>query len=422
MKRLSTLMILATALVALASCARFEQGAFLPPSDVKPLTLSGQEPWSLREKDEDIRQELVGDTLVYVVGNTESASQRIVAADAATGKTRWTVGRSISKKDSALQYYAWWGQHTQIGDDARMIVQYTKDIRLEDGSAGKEQGVAALSVHDGTFLWSKPLVAGDPRTFFTRIDAAAADLVIATIYTFTAEHTLASFRTVALDATSASPRWQMSDVVGSQIVGNVVLAERPILPDGSMNRIGTAGVEALDMASGEVLWSTDGRYSNLREIAAVADGVLISHAGGTDILQLRTGEEFLHRSETAINCIDDTESIIACESDADLNSPGSFTIDLHEPTPAFTTFPQHPSTAGILSARSMPDKAWKGRLFFPAGKGEGNLVVQTDRFGVLLDKPLRNQHLISVNDDYAVTSSYDQVKEKETIFVYSIAD
>ncbi|MBC6462477.1 PQQ-binding-like beta-propeller repeat protein [Actinomadura sp. HBU206391] len=259
---------------------------------------------------------LAGDALIYTGEGRETDRSRLVVADAATGKVRWSISRNGSlgggvNADSVERIHV-------VGDEGRELVL----IGYRRRSTG-EQGVAALSLRSGEVRWTKPVLAGgDDR--FMRLDAADGRTFAVTVSAFNGSSLRSRDETIAFATGTRRRLWHRAGLSAEAVTGDLILTRH--------ERRGTDLV-ALDASNGKRRWGLAGRYKSPELLHAAGSRALVARtADGAVVLDTATGRELARTTARPAECDGDGELLIVCRvgplGDASQNGSHALTIDL----------------------------------------------------------------------------------------------
>ncbi len=280
---------------------------------------------------------LHGDTALLLGGGKDGPG--LTAVDAATGKPRWLVDgqEPLPSGDGTELYIGSSGSYLPVLEDPveglLVFVPYTsytcsqptESCPCENGQC-KEVGVAALSGKDASVRWATPLAAVGSMRYLAVVPRAVSNdlLVVGIEDPFSKD--LGSLRTVALNTSDGSQRWEHAGVVADFIAGqtvigripttytDVALSSRPGRPpaDGTL--------VALDTTSGQRRYDLSQRFAASAADVVAGDLVLVrAESQGVErpldqtlIVEADTGREMANLGEYISSCASDTRSTIAC--------------------------------------------------------------------------------------------------------------
>ncbi|MDH2424117.1 PQQ-binding-like beta-propeller repeat protein [Sphaerisporangium sp. TRM90804] len=356
---------------------------------------------------------LRGESAVLVGNAGEGKATRLVVADAATGRVRWSVeeyGRLRGGGGAVWRAMAYGHPQTpQIvgdgGDWGILADYYLTACRHPAGlcPAGSgpsdETGVALLSGRDGRVRWKLPLTparTGRAAKVAGRLTGALAAgdgrIALATVAP-TMNTRFGDTRLVAFDAVTGRRLWTRHGVQPALMAGGIVLGRVADGPGRSTLDVSSGTVTALDAATGRTRWDLSdrlpaslpmlaaGRTSLVRE---VEDGRL----GPPLLLEAGTGREIARLPEFVTDCQTDGESLIACEFN-DLTQHRLITVGLGD-------------REVKVARREIPDSTlaavWKGHVFLD---DRGDRGYEVDRSANTLADDLPGQP-IALSDRYAI--------------------
>ncbi|MFC5748784.1 PQQ-binding-like beta-propeller repeat protein [Actinomadura rugatobispora] len=272
-----------------------------PRIDAAPLWTAWAGPASPQPGDRDtglsslISLDLAGDALVYRGREREGDDRRLVVADAATGKVRWSVREGASLGGGAKARLTGALHLVNSGGERLALVHY---------EAGGEEGIAALALKDGRVRWKQPVAAGgrwtllggaDDRTFAVAVSGGDRP-----------------GETVAYATGSRRELWRERGVEPVSVAGDLVIAAKE-------NRKGDAlDLIAYGASDGKRRWNLAGRYP---EPELLHDGggrtVVVKTAEGGAVLDRATGRELARTNTPLARCDGDTDELIVCQAGAD---------------------------------------------------------------------------------------------------------
>jgi putative pyrroloquinoline-quinone binding quinoprotein len=258
-----------------------------------------------------------------------TTEEAIQAVDVETGESRW-------ERAGVVPAYAM--DALLIGHDDDLGVLVTEPC----GASGP--GLALLSAADGEVVWRTPIPPAEDCAGHERRLRAANDTValVAVIQV----GSLADVRTVAVDVDTGAVRWEHRGAWPYAVAGGVALVSTTE-PDGGTAttttsvRGATGELTALNVATGEPVWRTTGRYPVAQPVLVADDIVAVATAdaeGENEALRLlaaSSGREVAVLSGDAPphSCATDLDTLIACATVDQLltfqvDAPGVATADL----------------------------------------------------------------------------------------------
>ncbi|MFC4587998.1 PQQ-like beta-propeller repeat protein [Sphaerisporangium corydalis] len=355
---------------------------------------------------------LHGDAAV-IVGGLRKKETRLVVADAATGKVRWSVGEfgPLRGGGGAVWLDMAYGRSRtpQIvgkGADWGILANYyltgcrhpTGLCPLGSGPSD-ETGVALLSGRDGSVRWRLPLVparTGRAARAANRLrgvlETSGGKIALATV----APSPTGGFgdvRLVAVDVATGRRLWTRSGVQPVMVSGDLVLGRVAGGTGGSRLDLGGGSVVALDAATGRTRWEPSPRMpaslpalaaGNLPMVREVKDGRL----GPPLVLDPGTGREIARLPEFVTGCQTDGVSLIACEY-SDLRQRRLVTIRLD-------------GREVRVARRELPDATlaavWRGHVFLDDRHDRG---YEVDRSANVLADDLPGEP-VALSEGYAI--------------------
>ena len=260
---------------------------------------------------EDVR--LVGGALVLTGRDAEDDDlDEHVVVDVETGKVRWSVREGGSLGGGAKATFIGGSRLVHpagpriadVGGEWLMFVEYR--------GPGDAEGVAALSLKDGSVRWKKRVTSGngyavleaaDRKTLAVRVSERGAPQEEAVVYS----------------AESRAELWRERGVRPESTGGGLVLASEP-------GRRKDAGRERRDLIAfaardGGIRWRLGDRYRDPRLLHDAGGGtVVVGTADGGAVLDRATGRELARTYVPLERCDGDGDTLIVCE--AGLGTPG----------------------------------------------------------------------------------------------------
>jgi len=297
---------------------------------------------------------LADDTVLYVGEDAKRESHgRLVAADAQTGKLRWSIASGDKLGgDGARADLGSFDEPPPVvrrGEEFTALVEYQK-------ADTAEQGLAALSLKDGKVQWTIPV--SKKRGTSVVLRAADAGILLVSVAD-TDGGTVTAIRTVAYDAASHRKLWQASGVKAAAVVGRTVLAEKPSHLPYDPLKAPPATVLALDAATGSGKWDLDKRYrdASVTHVAGPVTVLQVEH-DTTALVDTETGHELaiLARETPAdgsATCRSD-DTVLACTVVGD-DGPGVVGMRLADASA---------STPRVFRAADLTvDAVWQGQIY-----------------------------------------------------------
>ena len=246
--------------------------------------------------------DLAGDAVVYTgrVREEEDDATKLVVADAATGKTRWSArtGTSLGGGDKA-DYLAV-PQLVQDGGEQLLLVRYV--------SSGDAPGVAALALKDGAVRWKKR-ITGD-GSVFVKAAGKSRFAVDMTDYDAPAKD---RGRMAVFDTGTRRELWHKSGVTSAGAAGDPVFGARiEQQKDWTRKHLDLIAYRASD---GKESWRLGDRY---REPELLYDeggsAIVVGTAEGGVVLDRATGRELGRTGAPLTRCDGDGDALVVCQA------------------------------------------------------------------------------------------------------------
>ncbi|MGH3730114.1 MAG: PQQ-binding-like beta-propeller repeat protein [Micromonosporaceae bacterium] len=299
-----------------------------PTSDVEPLRFDKKPLWDRTTShtggedsalDEINDFELLGDQLLYVGEKPDSHAARIVVADVATGKVRWslTSGESLGSGAGTADLGASISAPTVawVGGAWVVLVGYHKR-----NGAAMEEGVAALWGARGSVRWKIPVLAdnrrgGDTRNndwYSTYIGSTDGRTLLVDVTTFKPDDGTTS-STVAYDLTTQKKLWEAPGIDPWTVQGDTVYGEKPKpgsrdVPDDRGEE--DAVVVALDAKTGKRKWDLGKRYPTSHMRRATDELLVVAVEDGAVFLDPDSGRKLAHLGKEIEWCGDQTGFVV----------------------------------------------------------------------------------------------------------------
>ncbi|MGP4029647.1 outer membrane protein assembly factor BamB family protein [Actinomadura sp. 3N407] len=247
---------------------------------------------------------LAGDAIVYGGRDAEDDDlDKQVVADAATGKVRWSIREGASLSGGAEVNFLDMPHIVDVGGEWLSFVEYS--------GPGDQEGVAALSLKDGSVRWKKRtnggngyaiLKAADDKTFAVRVSKPDASE--------------GGDEMVVYATGTRKELWRKRGVEPESVgAGLVLAAERGPVEDGRRERRDLIAYGASD---GERRWRLGDRY---REPELLHDEggrtIVVGAADGGAVLDRATGRELARTYTPLARCDGDGDALIVCQGGPD---------------------------------------------------------------------------------------------------------
>nr|BFE28967.1 hypothetical protein GCM10010200_012180 [Actinomadura rugatobispora] len=334
------------------------------------------------------RLRLVDETLVYSGRDARGGNGwRVGAADAATGRERWsvsvegTLGAGLRLASADFEVAA------GPGRERLLVVPYT-DVSDGDARTRGENGVVALSPVDGKVRW---------KTAFSEKERAPTTVVASgrTVAAGSGHRSVYSrpddVVTTVLDAATGRRAWSRPghDPVG--VAGGIVVVRKR-----------GGGVAGLDAATGKPRWSRPGAEP-LHLAGATA--VIVRLPDGAAALDPSTGRE-LARTGAPLDRCEGGERLVACRAVAGSRPDGRVTASGRDRVPyavavrlapgraAFAALPWTAIT-GVTAHDDRLFVTWKKPTSYgPAGANSGDFLTADGAGRVVSDRLPGLPHLV----------------------------
>ena len=377
--------------------------------------------------------------IVTGTAETNTSTAYVAAVDAATGAMKWSI-RTLDELPGGDGAVLWDAQAYVAGTAENWVVlvdYFSSDCAQPSGmcppgtvDSTSEQGVAALSPQDGSVLWKVPGVPSVPDDSeeaddlddLSALVVAASDslalLVVAPTDLLYGSRFVDpdKIAIIALNPLDGSTLWTTTGSVPQQIIGDVVLTSVP--PEGPngvlADKPGTPA--ALDVTSGQPLWSLVETYPQARVVALSSGAMVISQiekvAPRNTLLRMSDGTKISDLGFPSMRCVSDSAaSIIACSMHGD---PGKDRLMTYQSGDAGIKISKRPIPESMITA------VWNGYVFY-GGYSKDSSYGAVDQFGNVVSAQLPGR-VVTVTDQYAV---FDTTKKANTdpgsFAVYGIA-
>ncbi|ADD41329.1 PQQ-binding-like beta-propeller repeat protein [Stackebrandtia nassauensis] len=365
-------------------------------SRTDPIEFSEKPLWSKKPLDEDGSDSLrfsgtsvLGDKVAFVRRDNESA-EHLTVAKAKSGKTVWelTDGDTIKGSDGLR------ADHPEVdplgGADAEaLLVAYVKPTTLADGSSGEENGIAALSLKDGSMLWSVPVVTGPQHGYFMFLAATSDSHVAVDLSDHSGEEDVSKL--VMVDYKKREVVWQKEWLEAAAIIDDTVIVDK-FKPDGdNLDHVTAMG---LKVSSGKTRWELD-HDKDPDVLTATNDAAVVDSGGSVLILDPKSGDQRAKLAIAATECYFDGESTLACQSSKDTDSAPASVISIIEVTDSTAKASQVSGTD-----RDELSGIYKGRIFVERLVDQRNELTVLDTSGKTIAEQLPGS-LADITDDYA---------------------
>ncbi|MEU8799473.1 PQQ-binding-like beta-propeller repeat protein [Spirillospora sp. NPDC048819] len=251
---------------------------------------------------------LAGDTIVYTGRDAKDDDlDKQVVADAATGKVRWSVreGTSLGGGDEA--HFIGVPHLVDVGGTWLSLVEYS--------GRGDEEGVAALSLKDGSVRWKKRTTGSNSHAILRAADGTTFAVDVSRYGSPANADEMIVYATATGKELWREPRVEPESVGG----GLVLAADRGPVKDG---RREWRDIIAYGASDGKWRWQLGGWY---REPELLYDEggktIVIGTADGGAVLDRATGRELARTYTPLARCDGDGDTLIVCHGGPD--KPGS---------------------------------------------------------------------------------------------------
>ncbi|WP_165968952.1 PQQ-binding-like beta-propeller repeat protein [Actinomadura sp. KC06] len=278
-----------------------------PRIDAAPLWTAGagEAPVPPPAKDTGLESlisiDLAGDAVVYTGRDrADDDLDRLVVADAATGKVRWSVREGASLGGGAKAGFV---SVPHIVDGEGLVL-----VRYEDGDA---EGVAALSLKDGRTRWTKRVTSGNA---FLTLKAADRSAFAVEVTSYDGPED-GRDETVVFATGTRHELWRKRGVSPVGAGGGLVLAAR--FADGENGRREPRDLIAYGTSDGKERWRLGTRY---RDPELLHDGggrtIVVGTAEGGVVLDRATGRALAGTYAPLVQCDGDGDGdvLIVCRA------------------------------------------------------------------------------------------------------------
>jgi outer membrane protein assembly factor BamB len=354
---------------------------------------------------------LRGDAAILVGGAENGREDRLVVADAKTGKVRWSVKEyhgPLHKGGGAVWREMTYGQPQTpqiVGEDGGWGVltnyyltacKHPTGLCLPGSGPSDETGVVLLSGKDGSVRWKLPLVPARTGKAANRLSGLLATtdgrIALATVAP-SLNTRFTDIRLIAIDATTGRRLWTRSGVQPTLIAGSVVLGRVPTREGQSTLDMNSGSVIALDAATGRTRWELSAHLPASLAVLTAGEMALVrevkdGHLGPPTLLEAGTGREIARLPDFITNCRSDGLNLIACELD-DLKHHRLITVRLDD-------------RKVRVAKREIPDSTlaavWQGHVFLDDRQDRG---YEVDRAANTLAEGLPGRP-VALSDRYAI--------------------
>ncbi|MFI8546852.1 PQQ-binding-like beta-propeller repeat protein [Spirillospora sp. NPDC077959] len=247
---------------------------------------------------------LAGDAIVYTgrdAGDRDLG--KLVVADAGTGKVRWSVRKDASLGGGAEANITGVPHIVDTGEKRLALVEYS--------GPGDEEGVAALSLKDGSVQWKKRTTGSDSHAILRAADGKTFAVDVSRY------GGSANSEEMIVHATGTGKElWRKRGVEPESVgAGLVLAAELGPVEDGRRERRDLIAYGASD---GERRWRLGDRY---REPELLHDEggrtIVVGTEDGGAVLDRATGRELARTSTPLARCDGDGDTLIVCRGGPD---------------------------------------------------------------------------------------------------------
>ncbi|MFI0484957.1 PQQ-binding-like beta-propeller repeat protein [Actinomadura sp. 9N215] len=249
-----------------------------------------------------ISMDLVGDALVYTGRDREDDDlDRLVVADAETGKVRWSVREGASLGGGAKAGFVAVPRMVDAGGERLVLVRYE--------ASGNAEGIAALSLKDGRTRWTKPVTGGNG---FVTLEAADGATIAVEVTSYDGPKG-GRDETVVLATGTRRELWRKRGVSPAGVGGGLVLAARYARGENGTRE--PRDLIAYGASDGGQRWRLGARY---REPELLHDEggktIVIGTADGGAVLDRATGRELARTYAPLVQCSGDGDALIVCRA------------------------------------------------------------------------------------------------------------
>lgn len=336
---------------------------------------------------------VAGDAVVAVGADRTDGGDRLVVADATSGVVRWAIGSGaeVGGDGTTVAFYSS-PDVVQVGADQLVLLVYEKQV----GARRVEEGLAALSLKDGSLRWRVPLRTGPQYEVHVSARTANGQLALLEIWRTDrrkgASSNIVESRTVAIDLRTHRKRWEAPGVKPWDVVGDTVVGTVPKLPYEVGSRSDGVAV-GLDAATGKRRWDLAKRHATSRFVAAVGTVAVVGTEDGAAVVDVASGRERVRIGKELSSCRNDGQGLIACRAGGESMNSHLVTVQVTgDTTPQVT---QLLAVAGVTPTHVL-------RKWIFASSGDRAVVV--DAVGTPRDGDLPGQ-LAAESDRLAVFAS-----------------
>ncbi|MGH3240682.1 MAG: PQQ-binding-like beta-propeller repeat protein, partial [Spirillospora sp.] len=282
-----------------------------PRIDAAPLWTAGagETPVPPPAKDTGLESmisiDLGGDALVYTGRDRKDDDlDRLVVADAATGKVRWSIRERASLGGGARAGFVAVPHIVEVGGEKLLLVRYEQ-------AAGDAEGIAALSLKDGRTRWTKQVVNGNG---FLSLEAADSATIAVEVTNYDAPRDEQD-ETVVYATGTRRELWRKRGVSPVGAGDGIVLTAK-------FDRKGSGPREPRDLiaygaSDGKQRWRLGARYPE-PELLHGEGGktIVVGTADGGAVLDRATGRELARTYAPLVRCDGDGDALIVCQAGA----------------------------------------------------------------------------------------------------------
>ena len=299
-------------------------------------------------------------------GERYSYDGRLLGLDARTGKERWRVDADNSLPDGIRPQRFGSAQLVDV-QGGLVLLSYEQK---KNGAPG--EGVAAVSVKDGSVRWTHELDGG----MAVRLVDTDGERFAVTRSRREGNRTVATAAEV-YDLDSRRRLMSASGHEAEGLAGDTLVTHRTKLPYWNGSRTDVADVVGFDATSGTSRWKLSDRYRRA-EVARVVDGAVVTnHATGAAVLDPKSAEELATVNARVQRCHGDGEPLLVCGSDHERDVAYPVSVELRAGKATVRELPHLPGDFG--SGGSTPEVI--GRMFFTPVRDDSR--SKNNRFGVL---------------------------------------
>ncbi|XRQ04451.1 PQQ-binding-like beta-propeller repeat protein [Actinomadura welshii] len=247
-----------------------------------------------------------GDALVLTGQDADDRTRdKQVVVDMASGKVRWSVRKDASLGGGAKATFI--GVDRFLEKSAPLVADLGDEwlTFIEYRGPGNVQGIAALSLKDGSVRWKKRTTSGNGYSALEAVDER-------TVAVRVSNRGAAADETVVYAAATGKELWRERGVRPRSTGGGLVLAAE-YAPGGPPRK--PRDLIAYGAPDGERRWRLGDRYAEPELLHDAGGGtVVIGTADGGAVLDRATGRELARTRVPLDRCDGDADTLIVCRA------------------------------------------------------------------------------------------------------------